>query len=356
MRYSNYKATDATTNSSLILTAISQPNYSYLIDGAVQYALENLLDKEPKEQAEVAMDYLLVQVGIEILSMIPGRVSISIDPRLAYDYTGIIQKARNLITLFEQHNISRNRILIKIPATYAGIRAAQTLETPPSNVDEQPETQQEPIHTNLTLVFDIVQATACAQAKASVISPFVGRVQSKDRSSFSSTEQLLFEHQGLRLIRDISARYDACGYETQIMAAGFRRPEEVLEVAKHKNRAPHFVTLPPKILHGLRSMRNVGSLTQRKPPPQEDGEGSTERTYLSQPGRKLDVEAEKRFMDDLVKERIALDKVPEALEKFAEDAGILEEKLKVQLMLAKAGSSSPTMPGGWNIKYAEVKL
>ncbi|KAF5347275.1 hypothetical protein D9756_009962 [Leucocoprinus leucothites] len=351
--YRNYHATDATTNPSLVLSAISQPGYAYLLDDAVHCAAENMPDKDPKEQASLAMDYLLVQLGIEILSMIPGRVSISVDPRLAYDYDGILCKARNLIQAFEEHGIPRERILVKIPATYPGIRAAQTLETPYLSSDAS-STANKPIHTNLTLVFGMVQAMACAQAKVSVISPFVGRVKDWWNKTWEKTqsELPLSDHPGLRLVRKIQAHYDSHGYKTQVMAAGFRRAEEVLELAKDGGR-PSLVTLPPAILRSLRSMRNIDSLSHPSAAILEDD--FPKRMYIAEPDSVTSDASEKNFINDLAREKIAMEKVPEGLEKFIEDTCILEVKLKVQLMLARV-RSSPTMPGGWNVRYQEVKL
>ncbi|KAG5734308.1 Transaldolase, partial [Termitomyces sp. T112] len=156
---------DATTNPSLVFAAISKPQYAHLTDAAVQYALSRPGSLDLEAQTELACDYLLVQVGMQILNIIPGRVSVSIDPRLADDKDAIVAKGRTLISLFEELGYTRDRVLIKIPGTYSGILACKALETRAmSMLPDGSESISSPIHTNATLIFGLVQALACAQA------------------------------------------------------------------------------------------------------------------------------------------------------------------------------------------------
>ncbi|KAG6830970.1 hypothetical protein H0H93_013885, partial [Arthromyces matolae] len=198
---------DATTNPSLVYAAISKPQYAHLTEAAVRYALSRGGSLE--SQTELASDYLLVQLGIQILDIIPGRVSASVDPRLANDKDAIIRKSRNLISLFEELGYHRDRVLIKIPATYSGILACQILETPPPS--ESITITNKPIHTNATLIFGLVQALACAQAGVSVISPFIGRVKDWWSAQYTRLHNgeapppvsPLSEHPGIQLVRNI---------------------------------------------------------------------------------------------------------------------------------------------------------
>ena len=157
-----YKPLDATTNPSLILAAVKEEKYARLIDTAVQYAKEKGGDKDT--QLENATDRLLVLFGEEILKIIPGRVSTEVDAHLSFDTQATIEKAKSLIALYESQGIKKERVLIKIASTYEGIKAAAELES------------KYGIHCNLTLLFGFCQAVACAEAKVTLISPFVGRI------------------------------------------------------------------------------------------------------------------------------------------------------------------------------------
>ncbi|KAF8147699.1 transaldolase [Crassisporium funariophilum] len=317
-----FDPTDATTNPSLVLAAISTPEYSHLLDEAVRHAQSHLPTSSIDERIQLALDRLLVQVAVQILKIIPGRVSVSVDPRLGYNCEAIINKGHALITLFEEINIPRSRILIKIPATAPGIRAAHTLET-------------EGIHTNMTLIFSLVQALACAQAGVAVISPFIGRVKDwwnaravKDGELQGLDNQPLSEHPGIQLVHRIRAAFVAYGYSTQIMAAGFRKPDEIVELSKAGTKGgADLVTLPPDLLDGLRQM--VG---QRNPTSEfrmEVIKLGPEPLYFSCDGPTA--AGQDAFERDSAAEMISLDKVPEGLAKFSADATILEEKVRAQI-------------------------
>lgn len=251
-------------------------------------------------------------------------MSISVDPRLGFSYEATLKKSRSLIALVEELHIPRSRVLIKIPATSAGIRAAHTLES------------KDGIHTNMTLIFSLVQALACAQAGVSVISPFIGRV--KDWWAARAVEagnphgldgQPLSEHPGIKLVHRIRAAYSKFGYRTQVMAAGFRKPEEIIEVSRAgRHGGVDLVTLPPDLLDGLRCLdgkRNLGraftpstDVTDSLPviaPVYFTADGSTEEG--------LDL-----FKRDSETEAISMDKVPEGLTKFSADTDKLEEMVK----------------------------
>ena len=269
-----------------------------------------------------------MQVGAHILNVIPGRVSISVDPRLGYDYDAIIAKSHALVAILKELHIPQSRVLIKIPATMPGIRAAHILEA-------------QNIHTNLTLIFSVVQALACAQAGVAVISPFIGRV--KDWWSARAiqnglpeglTNQLLSEHPGIELVHRIRTAYTKYGHQTQIMAAGFRKLEEIIELSKAGSKGgANLVTLPPDLLNGLRQLEG-----QREPTARFQVavlETSPEPFYFSVNGPTKEGDA--AFERDSAREMISLDKVPEGLAKFSKDASTLEDKVRAKLL-----SKSPT--------------
>jgi len=273
-------------------------------------------------------------VGAEILALIPGRVSVSADPRLGNSYDGIVNKGLSLMTLFDEMNIPRHRVLIKIPATWDGIRAAQTLE------------HDYDIRTNLTLVFSLVQALACAQAGVSVISPFIGRVKDWWHAKMIAAGRLeglekqpLSEHPGIHLVRRIRSAFRANGYATEVMAAGFRKPEEVLELVQGgRRRGPDLVTIPPDLLEGLRRIPGIQDNVL------EENFGLTESSvaYFDEQGP-VDGGYES-FERDMVAEEIGVEKVPEGLAKFSADADKLEERVGLALVNLESSYRSPRSP------------
>jgi len=260
-------------------------------------------------------------VGAQILSIIPGRVSISVDPRLGFSYNAILSKSRALIKHVDDLHMSRSRILIKIPATTAGIRAAHTLET----VDG--------IHTNMTLVFSLVQALACAQAGVAVVSPFIGRVKDwwaakaiAEGNPSGLADQPLAEHPGIKLVHRIRDAYTKYGYKTQIMAAGFRKVEEIIELGRAGSEGgADFMTLPPDLLDGLRTRSGV--IFPINPPPRSTSIPDSPVLYFSSDGPTEEGLA--AFERDSKEEAISLDKVPEGLDKFSIDTIKLEEKVRM---------------------------
>ncbi|KAJ7151202.1 transaldolase [Mycena filopes] len=320
--------TDATTNPSLVLAAVSKPEYANIVHEAVNFARGRLPLASVRDITVLAMDRVLVQVGSEISRIVPGRVSVSVDPRLAHDYAGMIRKGQTLVALLEELGIPRRRILIKIPATYEGIRAAQALEHPASG--------DSPIHTNMTLVFGRVQALACAQAGVSVISPFIGRVKdwwdaNANANVAAANAEPLSRHPGILLVQNIRSTYAAHGYgtRTQIMAAGFRAVEEIVELGKYgATGGPDLVTLPPNLLDALRTRKSLGPALQFRPSA-IDVKATPQYFGSEALGANGGAAA---YARDILQEGIAAAKVPEGLAKFSADAQILEDVVKRRVL------------------------
>jgi transaldolase len=227
-----YEPQDATTNPSLILKAAAMPDYAWLVDQAL---------KETGGEASVGaiIDRLLVLFGLEILKIVPGRVSTEVDARLSFDTAGTVTKALEIIGLYEKAGISRDRILIKIASTWEGIKAAEVLE-------------KQGVHCNLTLLFSFAQAVACADAKVQLISPFVGRILDWYKKStgqeYSSTED-----PGVQSVAEIYTYYKKFGHQTEVMGASFRNKGEILELA-----GCDLLTIAPSLLGELQvSTENV---------------------------------------------------------------------------------------------------
>ena len=226
-----YKPTDATTNPSLILAASKKPEYQSLIDDAVAYG-----KKKGSTQSLTmthALDKLFVNFGTEILKIVPGRVSTEVDARLSFDVQGSIDKAKKFIALYEDMGIPRERILIKMASTWEGITAATQLE-------------KEGIHCNMTLLFSLAQAIGCAQAKATLISPFVGRILDWYKKAEGKESYLPDEDPGVRSVTQIYHYYKKMDIRTEIMGASFRNCDEILALA-----GCDLLTISPKFLQEL---------------------------------------------------------------------------------------------------------
>lgn len=211
----HHQPQDATTNPSLLLKASTLPEYVPLIEGAIRWAKSQSNDRE--QQVHDAMDKLAVDVGFEVLKYIPGRISTEVDARLSFDTAATVKKARKLIGLYNEAGISNDRVLIKIASTWEGIRAAEILEC-------------EGINCNLTLLFGFVQARACAEAGATLISPFVGRILDWHKAH-SDRDFAAEEDPGVQSVRKIYAYYKTHGYNTIVMGASFRNMDEILALA-----------------------------------------------------------------------------------------------------------------------------
>ncbi|MSO63129.1 MAG: transaldolase [Acidobacteria bacterium] len=225
-----FRPQDATTNPSLLLKAAQQPAYRPLVEAALADA--DRLGLAGARRTEAFMDRLAVNFGREILKIVPGRVSTEVDARLSFDTVATIAKARELIALYEQAGIARERILIKVGSTWEGIRAAADLE-------------REGIHCNLTLLFSFAQAVACAEAGVTLISPFVGRIYDyyhKERGAEIPTDQ----DPGVESVTRIYHYYKKYGYQTQVMGASFRRVEQITGLA-----GCDLLTISPDLLDAL---------------------------------------------------------------------------------------------------------
>jgi transaldolase len=229
-----YEPLDATTNPSLIFKAVQKDEYKPLLAKAAK-------DNPGAGPAEV-IDALLILFGLEILKLIPGRVSTEVDARLSFDTEATIDKARKLIALYEKNGIARERILIKIASTWEGIRAAETI-------------QKEGIRCNMTLLFALPQAVACAEAKAQLISPFVGRIYDWHKKANNRDYQGA-EDPGVQSVGQIYNYYKKFGYPTEVMGASFRNTGEILELA-----GCDLLTISPNLLQELKN--TGGEVTQK---------------------------------------------------------------------------------------------
>ncbi|MFP1952110.1 transaldolase [Lonsdalea quercina] len=287
-----YKPQDATTNPSLILNAAQIPEYRKLIDDAVNWARQQ--SNDPAQQVTDASDKLAVNIGLEILKLVPGRVSTEVDARLSYDTEASVAKAKRLIKLYNDAGIDNERILIKLASTWQGIRAAAQLE-------------KEGINCNLTLLFSFAQARACAEAGVFLISPFVGRILDWHKAN---GEQQTFEPQedpGVISVSEIYDYYKSHGYETVVMGASFRNSGEILALAGCDR-----LTIAPALLKEL-----------------TEAEGSVERklAYSGEIQARPTPLTESEFYWEHNQDPMAVDKLAEGIRKFAVDQGKLEKMI-----------------------------
>jgi len=227
-----FKPRDATTNPSLIATAAAMPAYAEIVDSALGWAKKNGAG-DTSAIVKRAIDRLAVEFGLKILAIIPGRVSTEVDARLSYDTQGSVEKARTLITMYEEAGAKRDRILIKLASTWEGIRAAELLE-------------KEGIHCNLTLLFGIHQAVACADAKVTLVSPFVGRILDWYKKSTGKESYAPAEDPGVKNVTEIFNYYKKHGSKTEVMGASFRNMGEITELA-----GCDLLTIAPNLLAEL---------------------------------------------------------------------------------------------------------
>ena len=218
---------DATTNPSLILKAAAMPAYAPLLDQAIK-------DAGASATLPQVIDRLLVLFGLEILKIVPGRVSTEVDARLSFDTAATVAKAHEIITLYEKAGISRNRVLIKIASTWEGIKAAESLE-------------KEGIHCNLTLLFSFAQAVACAEAGITLISPFVGCILDWHKKT-SGKDFIGAADPGVISVTQIYTYYKKFGYKTEVMGASFRNTGEIIELA-----GCDLLTIAPPLLAELKA-------------------------------------------------------------------------------------------------------
>ncbi|KAI6014723.1 hypothetical protein PISMIDRAFT_679233 [Pisolithus microcarpus 441] len=296
-----YKPQDATTNPSLILAAANKPAYARLIEVAVQYgkskggSLEN--------QANAAMDRLLVEFGKEILAIIPGRVSTEVDARLSFDKEGTKAKAKELIALYESLGIRKERILIKIASTWEGIQAARELE------------RDDGIHCNLTLLFGFGQAVACAEAGVTLISPFVGRILDWYKKATGKNYEG-DEDPGVKSVKKIFNYYKQHGYKTIVMGASFRNTGEIKSLA-----GVDFLTISPALLEELRKSTDPV-------PKRLDAQAAAQAEPLAKVSF---IDNEPEFRWTLLEDQMAFEKLHEGIRKFAEDGETLKSLLRKKL-------------------------
>lgn len=289
-----YQPQDATTNPSLILSAAALPQYAALIDEAVAYGKSQSNDFE--EQLAHAQDKLAVNIGLEILKIVPGRVSTEVDARLSYDSDKTAAKARQLIRLYNQAGISNERILIKIASTWQGIRAAEILE-------------KEDINCNLTLLFSQAQARACAEAGVYLISPFVGRILDWYKAN-TGKEYSVEEDPGVLSVKSIYDYYKAHGYKTIVMGASFRNRGEITAIAGCDR-----LTIAPPLLAELQA-------SEETLPRQLEDKGA----YQEKPAALTEAE----FLWQHNSDAMAVEKLAEGIRKFAADQEKLENLLRAK--------------------------
>ena len=290
-----YKPMDATTNPSLIYAASQNPRFAPLLREAITYAKGQSDDEDA--QLQIAMDKVAVNFGLKILEIVPNRVSTEVDARLSFDKDASIAKARDLIALYEAEGISRDRVLIKLAATWEGIRAAEELE-------------KDGIHCNLTLLFSFAQAVACADAGVRLISPFVGRIYDwhiKDRDVESIPAK---EDPGVLSVKNIYNYYKKFDYKTEIMGASFRNIDQILQLS-----GCDLLTISPNLLNEL-------TLSEGTLKPQLTPEGAKESKL-----KKISVD-EKTFRWMLNEDAMATEKLAEGIRNFTVDLVKLERQVK----------------------------
>jgi transaldolase len=288
-----YKPRDATTNPSLILKAVQKADYRPL--------LEKTVHDHASKPVGAIIDNLLIAFGSEILKIIPGRVSTEVDARLSFDIKGSIAKGHELIKLYEAKGVGRERILIKLASTWEGVRAAEHL-------------QKEGIHCNMTLLFSLAQAAACAEAGAQLISPFVGRIydwyKKNAGSAWDEAKDGGANDPGVQSVRRIYAYYKKFGYKTEVMGASFRTPGQVLELA-----GCDLLTISPDLLQKLQDSTDP---VERKLSPEMGKGENIERVAVD--------ESTFRFLVN--DEAMASEKLAEGIRAFAADAVKLEKLIE----------------------------
>jgi transaldolase len=291
-----YQPTDSTTNPSLIAAAAQMPEYQSIVDDVLTEAREQAGPSASDEDvAAAAFKTLAVAFGLKILAIVPGRVSTEVDARLSYDTEGTLAAARDIIAQYDHAGISSERILVKIASTWEGIKAAEILET-------------EGIHCNLTLLFGLHQAIACAEAKVTLISPFVGRILDWYKKD-TGKDYAPAEDPGVESVTQIYHYYKKFGYKTVVMGASFRNMGEIVELA-----GCDLLTIAPKLLQELQTTE--GSLVRKLDP----------ETAKASDIQKITVD--KATFDKMHAEnRMAHDKLKEGIEGFSKALEDLEKLL-----------------------------
>jgi transaldolase len=292
-----YAPRDATTNPSLILKAAQMPEYKYILDKTLADSQKASISGDAK--VRYIMDDLLVAFGLEILKIVPGRVSTETDANMSFDTEALVAKGKKFIDLYQKNGIGRERVLIKIASTWEGIRAAEILE-------------REGIHCNLTLLFSFAQAVACAEAGVRLISPFVGRIMDWYKKS-TGKDFTPADDPGVKSVKEIYAYYKTFGYKTEIMGASFRNDGEILELA-----GCDLLTISPQLLGEL---KNSDKPVERKLSPEKARDSKIEKISLD----------EKKFRWMYNENAMATEKTAEGIRTFNADAVKLEQFIKQKL-------------------------
>ncbi len=292
----HFEPQDATTNPSLILKAAGLSQYQGLIKDALDYARKQGGNKEA--QVINASDRLAVNIGLEILKSVPGRISTEVDARMSFDSKLCVEKARKLIGMYKEKGVDKSRILIKLASTWEGIKAAEQLE-------------KEGINCNLTLLFSFAQARACAEADVYLISPFVGRIYDWYKAREPDAEYNVEKDPGVKSVRDIYEYYKSHGYQTVIMGASFRKVEQILALAGCDR-----LTISPNLLEELKASNQP---VERKLQPSAKG--------LHKPASLTEAE----FRWEHNQDPMAVEKLAEGIRAFAVDQQKLEDMLSAEL-------------------------
>jgi transaldolase len=291
-----YTPRDATTNPSLILKVADKPEYKFILDKAIA---DNKKSGAGGELLRSVMDDLLILFGCEILKVVPGRVSTETDASLSFDTEALVAKGRRFISLYERNKIPRERVLIKVASTWEGIRAAEIL-------------QREGINCNMTLLFSLPQAVACAEAKAKLISPFVGRImdwyKAKEKKEFAPAED-----PGVLSVKEIYAYYKKFGHPTEVMGASFRSVGEIRELA-----GCDLLTISPQLMGELQKSTEP---LPRKLNPEMARDSKIEKLSLD----------ERKFRWLLNENAMATEKTAEGIRLFNTDALKLEQFIAARL-------------------------
>lgn len=295
-----YTPRDATTNPSLITAAAQMPQYQDIVDNTLKKARAELgKDAPATEVATLAFDRLAVSFGLKILDIIPGRVSTEVDARLSYDTEATVAKAHYLISQYEAAGVSRDRVLIKIASTWEGIKAAEILE-------------KEGIHCNLTLLFGVHQAIACAEAGITLISPFVGRILDWYKKD-TGKDYAPAEDPGVESVTKIYNYYKKFGYKTEVMGASFRNIGEICELA-----GCDLLTISPQLLEQL---KNTEEELPRKLDPAKAASLDLEKISINR----------ETFDKMHAEDRMAYEKLDEGIKGFTKALEVLEQLLAERL-------------------------
>lgn len=294
-----YQPQDATTNPTLIFKASQMQEYQYLVDDAIEFAKKRD-DLSFDDKVHLCIDRLLVNFGVEILKIIPGRVSTEIDARLSFDTQKTVKRAKQIIELYEKQGIKRERVLIKIASTFEGIEAGRILE-------------KEGIHVNMTLIFSLTQAISCGEAGVTLISPFVGRILDWYKQKHNKSGYEAQEDPGVLSVKEIFNYYKHFGYKTVVMGASFRNKEEIIELA-----GVDYLTISPQLLKEL-SESNI----------------KIEKKLDQEKAKEMKIEkreyTESQFRWEMNENVMANDKLSEGIRVFAQDTVSLEQLIKKKL-------------------------